>query len=508
MDQKPKRATVDDLNAPDQLIPWADIVDTVFHHRKMIVAICTAGVTFSLLWAWITPPVYKATAMIMVTGNRAQLTVTPDPRSRPMFEADGVQQINSLAALVRSPALIEEVIVASSNNSAGSGSDDRSFVVWLQDSINEMYWKIRLIPDTLYRWAHGLPPPTAMESKVARVLNKLIFIPVPESNLVEVSFVSRSPGWARRIVNALVDRLIAKYTSLHESTGALRFYEDQRVLLASRLAEAQSNLTKFRERVGSELLSVELGDLQERVATLETDLLTTQTRLAELESLAEAPVEVIVADSSTADAESGALANPVVTTLKERLVELEIERSELLSRYTKGSVAVRDLDRQIADAKRLLAEERENSVAMYRRNARAKMEVAQAKIEALRKQLVDYRHTQSKLEEVIPEFSRLQNDVRTQQEAYLTYLRKEEEARLSSALDESQLVNIAVAERAETPTEPMGGRMKKRILFGGVLSVLLAAGIAMFRDWMDPSVKTGSQAERLIGLPVLGEIQG
>ena len=70
-----------------------------------------------------------------------------------------------------------------------------------------------------------------------------------------------------------------------------------------------------------------------------------------------------------------------------------------------------------------------------------------------------------------------------------------------------QIVNIAIAEHAEVPTEPESGLLRRRVLFGIALSTLLAVGIALLREWMDPSVKSAAQAERLAGLPVLGEIQ-
>ena len=114
--------------------------------------------------------------------------------------------------------------------------------------------------------------------------------------------------------------------------------------------------------------------------------------------------------------------------------------------------------------------------------------------------------TVTKLEHVLPEWNRLQNNVQTQKEAYLNYLRKEEEARISSALDESQIVNIAIAERASVPTEPESGQLKRRVIFGTMVSLLLSVGLALLRDWMDPSVKTAAQAERIAGLPVLGAL--
>jgi uncharacterized protein involved in exopolysaccharide biosynthesis len=496
----------DPLTAEEGLIPWEDLLDTVFYHRRLIVTVCAIGIALSVLWAWATPPMYQGRAMIMVKDNRAQMALSADSRTRLPGPADGLEQINSLAALIKSPALIEEVL--NSFTDARDSVEEKSFVVWLQDRLNTLRWQLQGLPGDLYRWAHGLPPPTEMEHRIEKVLGNLWFEPVPESNLVVVTFRSRSPGWAARFTNRLVDTLIGKYTTLHEHTGAHRFYEDQRTLLANRLEAAQSELTDFRERVGSDLLSVDMEEIQQRIADLETEMLTAQTRRAEFVSLVNAPAEAIVADASSQDAEAGTVANPAIAALKERVVELEIQRSELLSRYTHGSVAVKDLNRQIAEANRLLDQERNNSVRMHRRTAQAKIDVVDAKIAAITAQLEDYRDTLVRLEDVLPDLVRLQNNVRTQQEAYVTYSRKEEEARLSSALDDSQIVNIAIAERAQVPNSPVAAGTKRRVAFGAALSIILAFGLAMFRDFTNPSVKTAAQAVRITGLPVLGQIHG
>jgi uncharacterized protein involved in exopolysaccharide biosynthesis len=330
---------------------------------------------------------------------------------------------------------------------------------------------------------------------------------VADSNLVEIGYKSRSPRWAARIVNTLTSELITTYTRLYESTDAYRFYQDQRNLLADTLSKAEAEAVSFREKVGPELLAADMADLQTRIADLERELIETDARRAEIESQLNAPEAAIVADAHAQDAEAGTVGNPAIGSLKGRLVELEIQRSELLSRYTAKSAAIRDIDRQIADARRLLQQERGTSVEMHRLTARAKLDANDARVAAITEQLARYRATVTKLEHVLPEWNRLQNNVQTQKEAYLNYLRKEEEARISSALDESQIVNIAIAERASVPTEPESGQLKRRVIFGTMVSLLLSVGLALLRDWMDPSVKTAAQAERIAGLPVLGELQ-
>ena len=44
------------------------------------------------------------------------------------------------------------------------------------------------------------------------------------------------------------------------------------------------------------------------------------------------------------------------------------------------------------------------------------------------------------------------------------------------------------------------------VVAGGGIGLLLGIAVALLRDWIDPSIKSTSQAERLTGVPVLAEI--
>jgi uncharacterized protein involved in exopolysaccharide biosynthesis len=499
----------DDLEGSGSAIPWSDIVSALWHHRRTVITIFSVGFTVSMLWGWASPPEYRAKALLMVKDQRAQMTVSPDARSHNFVDPEREDEVNSLMTLAFQPAVILAAVDAATKTASGggSGSVEKSFVVWAQDWIVGLKYQVLGIPDQLYRMLHGIPPPTDDEQRVARVRGDLQFTPLPDSNLVEIAYQSRNPYWAARVVNTLTSQLITTYTRLYESTDAYKFYQDQRNLLAETLSKAEAELVRFRDNVGPELLAYDMADLHSRVADLERELIDTSARRAEIVSQLNAPAQAIVADAHSQDEEAGTVGNPAIGSLKGRLVELEIQRSELLSRYTPKSAAIRDIDRQIADAKRLLEQERGSSVEMHRLTARARLDANEARVAAITDQLSKYRATITKLEDVLPEWNRIQNDVQTQKEAYLNYLRKEEEARISSALDESQIVNIAIAERAAVPTEPESGQLRRRVLVGTFLSGLLAVGLALLRDWMDPSVKTAAQAERLAGLPVLGELQ-
>jgi uncharacterized protein involved in exopolysaccharide biosynthesis len=140
-------------------------------------------------------------------------------------------------------------------------------------------------------------------------------------------------------------------------------------------------------------------------------------------------------------------------------MELQIHRGELISRYAPKSVMISDVDRQISEARRLLAQEQANTVEIYRKDTQARIDATQARMDALLAQLSEYREKAAKLDTIAPEWERLQNELDTRRQAYQTYLQKEEEARFTNALDESQILNVTVAELA---TPPLRARIRPR----------------------------------------------
>lgn len=508
--QRLTETNTDDLERADSALPWQELVAATYYHRRAVISIFLVGTLLSVVWALIQPPEYRGKALLMVKDQRAQMSLSPDGRAQRAIDPAREDEINSLTMLAYSPALLEKVIESMAADTSGDAEEvqETTWVEWIQDTISSWKWRILGIPDTFYRMLHGLPPPSDLELRIMQLQSRVQVIPVPESNLIEVAYVSESPRWAAKVTNAVTTAIINAYTKLYESGDAYKFYQNQKTLLAETLSKAEAEMVAFRERVGADLLSLNMADLQARVAALDLEVIDAEGRRAELEAQLNAPEEAIVADAHSSDPESGTVGNPVIGDLKQRLIGLEMQRSELLSRYTPTSAVVRDVDRQIAEVRRLLASERSASVDMRRRAARAKMEANDARIVALQAQIAKYRETIERLEKVLPEWNRLQNNAQTQKESYLSYLRKEEEARVSSALDESQIVNIAIAERAQVPGEPEGAALKRTSAFGAAMSLLLGIGLAFFRDWMDPSVKSAGQIERLVGLPVLGELQG
>src|SRR5207249_4010861 len=98
-------------------------------------------------------------------------------------------------------------------------------------------------------------------------------------------------------------------------------------------------------------------ELRARLATLDTALRSSEAELRE----GKARIEFLNTEIKThpRTLPAGPQGAPNQALVRPRIIELELQRSELLSRYAPHSIKIQDLDRQIAEAKRLMGQEKE-----------------------------------------------------------------------------------------------------------------------------------------------------
>jgi uncharacterized protein involved in exopolysaccharide biosynthesis len=88
------------------------------------------------------------------------------------------------------------------------------------------------------------------------------------------------------------------------------------------------------------------------------------------------------------------------------------------------------------------------------------------------------------------------------EENYLLYLRKQEEARISDALDRQRISNVVVAEAATVPFKPQGRRLLI-VLLGGLIACVASVMGAFAADYWNPSFRTPEEVESFLDSPVV-----
>ncbi len=212
--------------------------------------------------------------------------------------------------------------------------------------------------------------------------------------------------------------------------------------------------------------------------------------------------------------------NPeLLQQLKSTLLNLQLKRTELLTKYEPTYRLVQEVDQQIADAKSAIAAEESKPIRDESSDqnpdyqwVQAELTKAQAELSGLKARAIAAAAVATKYHAQAQSLDRsmviqqdLLRDTKTQEDNYLLYEHKREEARISNALDQGGILNVAVAEPPVVPALPKRSRLSVAFL------TLLLAGTfslstAFVLDFMDPTFRTPDEMANYLGVQVLAAL--
>jgi capsular polysaccharide biosynthesis protein len=95
--------------------------------------------------------------------------------------------------------------------------------------------------------------------------------------------------------------------------------------------------------------------------------------------------------------------------------------------------------------------------------------------------------------------------IKAAEDNYLLSERKEEEARISDALDRGRILNVAIAEAPSVPALPSNDRLQT-MAFGFLLATFTSAVLAFAAERADSTFRTSDELVSILNLPVLAAI--
>ncbi|HVN87200.1 MAG TPA: GNVR domain-containing protein [Candidatus Binatia bacterium] len=499
------------MNEPETAqVPWREFIAIMFRNRTLIACVVTSGVITSLVLSFLQAPAYRAAAKLMVSSKRARITVSPDPKDGPTIDRVTDQELSSEVALLQSMPLVREVLESYRGTMDTSGHSS--------NLVRLVMYPLHL-PGAIYRTLYKIPPPSPQEDWAQSVMKRLSVSELRGSNLIEVAYEDANPQWTADLVNAVVKRHVERHVQLNQQSDALGFFESQRRLLSERLHDADAALQAFYQREGVDPGDTQRDGLTEQLSTLRTSLAESETDLAGAEARVKFLSQTLNSHVRSQSAEPGKAQSGPLQLIRSRVLELELQRSELLSKFAPTSTKIQDIDRQIQEARRLLAQEeksggvaadmadsKQQKLDMELAQTQARIAALRARGDALRERIAASEGKLQHLGQIASEQERLEQEVATAKEASTTYIRKREEARFSDALDESRIVNVSIVEPAVVPTAPLPTKRLLTLVLGSVMSLFVGIGLAFVRDRLDPALKGGAEAQRITGLPILANI--
>jgi uncharacterized protein involved in exopolysaccharide biosynthesis len=343
---------------------------------------------------------------------------------------------------------------------------------------------------------------------------------VRKSNLISVSYTSSDPQLAARVLQALDEAYLQKNLAVHHPEGEFQFFDRETENYKANLAAAESQLKAFSEQEGgvSPQLArdITLQKLSEFNGTLQqtyADIAATEKRIDALEKQSgTTPQRLTTQASATDDAQ-------VLQGMKSTLMALELKRTELLTKYQPTYPLVQEVDKQLTDTRASIAAEESKPLRAETtdRNptyswineelAKAKADESglHARAAAIQTIVAKYKANAHELDQKGIVQQDLLRKMKTEEENYLLYQHKREEARMTDALDRTRILNVAIAEQPSIPAVPATSRWTV-FLIGTLLALSISVGMAFTLEYANPSFRTPGEVLSELNIPVLAAV--
>jgi uncharacterized protein involved in exopolysaccharide biosynthesis len=466
-----------------------DVAAVFFRQKKLFLISFALVLGLGVIYALLVPS-YKAEMKVLVRRGRIDATVTPTETASSL-ERENVteEEMNSEVELLQDEDILRNVVLAS-----GLAESQHWYSALDKNSREEQ-----------------------IARAVKRLAGKISVRPVRKSHVIAVSYNSSDPRLSAAVLKSLAAAYLAKHTEIRRPTGQQDFFERQMQESRRALDEAQSQLVGFTrdKRVVSATLERDLTlqklseastaemNLQASIAGATERVRSLQTKILELPQRQ-------VAQIRNAD-------NPQLQEkLNSKLLELELKRTELLTKFQPSYRLVKEVEEQIGQAKLAIdAEDRKplrdeltevNPEYEWADSERLKAVVELRELlkrqHVSRAQLAGYKQTAEGLGENVLTQDDLQRKLKAAEDKYLVYANKREEARIEDALDVNGILNVTLAQEPRVPALPTWPMWAATCL-SFAAAFAFSTGTAFAADYLDPSFRTPDEVARVLGAPVL-----
>jgi uncharacterized protein involved in exopolysaccharide biosynthesis len=494
----------------DQLVQFALRRRVIM--TEVAVAILAAVAVATFVW----PPSYKSTADILIQDNRAQLLVSPalenNSPNQPAVVTNAVteEDLNSERELISSDYLVQEALEGLPPPNAGAGGKMVAIVERIMD-----------LPNRVYGLIHGAASETSQTQWAHRIERHFSSYVIKRSNMIEVSYTSHDPKWSHDFLTRLIDKYQEFHSNISHDPQAEHFFETQAGILRDRLAAAEDQLRGYQVQTGIANPQEQKQALINRIAGLQNEAAKNAASLA----AAKERITVVQTELKTTPMRVGkevkVVQNMALQALKPQVLQLQTQRAELLTRYQPDSERMKEIDARIAAAEKIL--NRENHTEIQEQSTdinpiwekldtdfqqtAAQAAALEASQTALNAQIVKAQQQTKDLLDASVEDERLQRMVDTEKQAYMSYLRRGEEARAAGALNRSKILNVSVAEPPSQPVSPSYPIVPLNLALGILLAIGCAVAVAYVEELLDPRIYSASTIATVTGLKTIAHLR-
>ena len=344
------------------------------------------------------------------------------------------------------------------------------------------------------------------------------------TDILEVSYTSKNPEEAAKVVNILIKNYLDNNLVVNqaEAVSAKEFLEGQLPKVQASLKKTETEIRQLKESnefiapdEDTRVLIEGLRELQAEISKAQGEMASANSRANYIRNKLGLTAEQAVVLTTVSQA-------PEVRETIAKLQSAESELAVVQARFTPNSPNVVELQEQVSSLKKLLGKQ---TISIGGENAKGiidKIKTGEIQqqltnelinLEAsnfgLKKQIASLteieqtrRSTMKRVPELEQKLRQLNRELDSFESTYKVLWQQLQTVRIAESQDPG---NVRVISNAVVPTEPISSRAVG-YLASGSLALLAAAGVIYLLEVSDKSIKTIDEAKQLYGYAWLGTI--
>jgi uncharacterized protein involved in exopolysaccharide biosynthesis len=322
-----------------------------------------------------------------------------------------------------------------------------------------------------------------------------------ESSIVVLQVVDHDPKFAAELANAVAQAYMDLNLDkrVKGTRDASTWLAVQHQDLKTKLEASEDELYGFLEKnnVLSASMESQLEEVRQRMQTFVSRHADAEAEIIQNKLYVDA-VKSVSGNPDVLNSLEEIRGASIVSELKTAVIELEAKRADLLAeRYREGHPQIKELDDRIKMLEAKIDEEIKAVVVGLERKHASLVESEKGLRQAINRE----RYRESQLNKLVKDTNRLRRDVETNSKLYDMITSRMKETDLTGAL---RFNNVSILDGAQPPQKPFKPDMRRNLFLALVLGFLFGVLIALLLDYLDNTVKSQADVERMLDVPFLG----
>jgi uncharacterized protein involved in exopolysaccharide biosynthesis len=331
---------------------------------------------------------------------------------------------------------------------------------------------------------------------ISSIQSSITISPITDTNLVNLVCTHTDPFMAVRIVNTLSDvyKDYIDNKQLDTNRENYNWISEEIKYLKKKLDQSELKLHKYKEK--SKIFSTEMDkNIQtQELSQIRSEINATQIRKNELKAQVKELESILEKNRPLVPT---FIESEIIRNISNSLIKSQLELNQLYKTYKHLHPRVIKAKDHIAGLEKQFRQELTKVIG----SMKSQILVLTSKEKDLIESMKENREQIIRSNPQNVQFSRLQKENQTNIELYNYLMRQLKSLDIQ---EKAKKQRISIVESAKLPQAPIRPRKKMNLIMGAITGLVLGISLALFVEYMDQSIKSVKDIEKLLNLPVLG----